>query len=102
MRLSDQQAVCHFDTVARRLGLRAGSVRSAEARGTMFAFRLIGDDLEIVAYNPNGGSTWELSAIDMSDRRDNGQQVLEKFAAFRSAIVEPPAGACAGSARVRG
>ena len=101
MRLSDEQAVCHFDSVARRLGLSADSVRSAQARGTMFAFRLIGDDLEIVAYNPDGGSTWDLSAIDMSERRDNRERVLETFAAFRNAIVEPPAAACAGPARAR-
>jgi hypothetical protein len=92
--LSGDELVCHVESIATRLGLRAGSVRSEQARGTMIAFRLVGRDMEISALNPHGGREFDLSGYHMSAARDADERLTATFAAFREALVRPPPPEC--------
>jgi hypothetical protein len=86
------QLVCQVQTfaAAQKLSFHYGTFEPSKA-----TFRLVGEGFELVAYNPEGPHTYVLQAYDMSSHGRGRARAQRAFAAFRTALQEPPGSVCA-------
>jgi hypothetical protein len=92
--MSTDQLVCHVRKIAASEQLSFHYGTSAQPYGTLATFRLIGNDFEIVLYNPESPTIYVLDVYDMSkgQARERAEQAYTTFA---QSLSRKPAEECA-------
>ncbi len=92
LNLSTEQLVCQVRSIAaeQQLSFHYGTFKASGSRAT---FRLIGNQFEIVLYNPE--HRYVLQAYDMSANGRVRERTLLAFARFKRALLARPSGSCA-------